>query len=75
MVEGGLEQDGSEHDEGERVEDGPALLDVVTNRMELSMPPTITLDQAVGFNLWALKSVLSGRGSELVDLTVTNVFR
>jgi pyruvate dehydrogenase (quinone) len=55
--------------------DGPALLDVVTNRMELSMPPTITLDQAVGFNLWALKSVLSGRGNELVDLAVTNVFR
>jgi pyruvate dehydrogenase (quinone) len=55
--------------------DGPALLDVVTNRMELSMPPTITIDQAVGFNLWALKSVLSGRGNELVDLAVTNVIR
>ena len=55
--------------------DGPALLDVVTNRMELSMPPTITIDQAAGFNLWALKSVLSGRGNELIDLAVTNVIR
>ncbi len=33
--------------------DGPALLDVVVNRMELAMPPTIKIDQAVGFNLWA----------------------
>ena len=33
--------------------DGPALVDVVVNRMELSMPPTIKLEQAVGFNLWA----------------------
>jgi pyruvate dehydrogenase (quinone) len=43
--------------------------------MELAMPPTIKLDQAIGFNLWALKAVLSGRGSELVDLAETNLFR
>jgi pyruvate dehydrogenase (quinone) len=55
--------------------DGPALIDVVVNRMELSMPPTIKLEQAVGFNLWALKTVLSGRGNELVDLAVTNLLR
>jgi pyruvate dehydrogenase (quinone) len=55
--------------------DGPALIDVVVNRMELSMPPTIKLEQAVGFNLWALKTVLSGRGSELIDLAVTNLLR
>jgi pyruvate dehydrogenase (quinone) len=55
--------------------EGPALVDVVVNRMELSMPPTIKLEQAVGFNLWAIKAVLSGRGSELVDLAVTNLFR
>lgn len=55
--------------------DGPALVDVVTNRMELSMPPTIKLDQAVGFNLWALKTVLSGRGDELVDVALSNLVR
>jgi len=55
--------------------DGPALLDVVVNRMELSMPPTITVEQAKGFSLWALKAVLSGRGSELLDLAVTNLLR
>ena len=26
--------------------------------------PTIKLDQAVGFNRWALKAVLNGRGNE-----------
>ena len=55
--------------------DGPALVDVVVNRMELSMPPTIKLEQAIGFNLWAIKAVLSGRGSELVDLAASNLIR
>jgi len=55
--------------------DGPALVDAVVNRMELSMPPTIKIEQAVGFNVWAMKAVLSGRGSELLDLAVTNLLR
>ena len=55
--------------------DGPALIDVVVNRMELSMPPTIKLEQAIGFNLWAIKAVLSGRGNELVDLAASNLIR
>jgi len=54
---------------------GPALVDVVVNRTELSMPPTIKLDQAVGFNLWALKAVLNGRGDEVLDLAVSNLLR
>jgi len=55
--------------------DGPALVEAVVNRTELSMPPTIKLDQAVGFNLWALKAVLNGRGNELIDLAVSNLIR
>ena len=55
--------------------DGPALIDAVVNRAELSMPPTIKLDQAVGFNLWALKAVLNGRGDEVIDLAVSNLVR
>jgi pyruvate dehydrogenase (quinone) len=55
--------------------DGPALIDAVVNRTELSMPPTIQLDQAVGFNLWALKAVLNGRGDEVVDLALSNIIR
>ena len=52
---------------------GPALVDVVVNRQELSLPPTITLEQAVGFNLYALKAILSGRGDEILDLAKTNL--
>jgi pyruvate dehydrogenase (quinone) len=54
---------------------GPALIDAVVNRSELSMPPTIKLNQAVGFNLWALKAVLNGRGDEVIDLAVSNLVR
>ena len=55
--------------------DGPALIDVVTSRQELSMPPTIKLEQAVGFSLYMAKAVLSGRGNEVIDLAKTNLFR
>jgi pyruvate dehydrogenase (quinone) len=54
---------------------GPALLDVLTNPQELSMPPKITLEQAYGFGLFALKAVLSGNGDELVELAKTNLLR
>jgi pyruvate dehydrogenase (quinone) len=55
--------------------DGPALLDVVTARQELSIPPTVTAAQAKGFTLYALRTILSGRGDEILDLADTNVFR
>ncbi len=51
---------------------GPALVDVVTNRQELAMPPKITLKEAAGFGLWTIKAVMNGRGNELVDLAETN---
>ncbi|MFS0868047.1 ubiquinone-dependent pyruvate dehydrogenase [Microbacterium sp. 179-B 1A2 NHS] len=54
---------------------GPVLVDVVTARDELSIPPAITVAQAKGFTMWALKTVLSGRGDELLDLADTNVWR
>ncbi|PIJ47204.1 pyruvate oxidase [Leucobacter sp. OLES1] len=55
--------------------DGPALVDVVTARQELSIPPTISAAQAKGFTLYALRTILSGRGEELMDLADTNLFR
>jgi pyruvate dehydrogenase (quinone) len=55
--------------------DGPALVEVPVSRQELSMPPTIALDQMKGFSLFALKAVLSGRGNEIVDLARINLFR
>jgi pyruvate dehydrogenase (quinone) len=53
---------------------GPSLVDVVVNRQELSMPPTITAEQAVGFSLYMIRAVLSGRGDEVIDLAKTNLF-
>jgi pyruvate dehydrogenase (quinone) len=55
--------------------DGPAVVDVVTARQELSIPPTITAEQAKGFSLYAIRTVLAGRADELHDLFTTNVAR
>jgi len=52
--------------------DGPALVSVRSNRQELSMPPAVTAEQAKGFTLYAIRTVLSGRGDELLDLASTN---
>jgi pyruvate dehydrogenase (quinone) len=54
---------------------GAVLIDVVVAREELSIPPAVTLAQAKGFALYALRTVLSGRGDELLDLADTNVWR
>ncbi|SHJ98454.1 pyruvate dehydrogenase (quinone) [Bradyrhizobium lablabi] len=53
--------------------DGPAVLDVVTAKQELSMPPTITAEQVKGFSLWVLRAVMSGKGDEVLDLAKTNL--
>ncbi len=53
--------------------DGPALVDVLVHRRELSMPPTITAQQVEGFSLYMAKCVLNGRGDALVDLAKTNL--
>jgi pyruvate dehydrogenase (quinone) len=52
---------------------GPALLDVVTAKQELSMPPTIEPEQIKGFSLWILRAVMNGRGDEVIDLAKTNL--
>ena len=54
---------------------GPVLVDVVVNRQELLIPPTINLEQIRGFTLYMIKAVLNGRGDEIVDLARTNLFR
>ena len=54
---------------------GPALVEVHVARQELSMPPTISFAQARGFGLFMLKAVLSGRGSEVIDLARVNLLR
>jgi len=54
---------------------GPALVDVVTSPQELAMPPKVEFEQVYGFSLFMLKAVLSGRGSEVVELAKENLFR
>jgi len=54
---------------------GPALLDVVSARQELVMPPAKTLEEAQKFSLFMLKSVLDGRAAELIDLAKVNLTR
>lgn len=53
--------------------DGPALVDVRTARQEMALPPKVTLAQVKGFSLFALRTILSGGGEEIVELAKTNL--
>ena len=55
--------------------DGPALVEVLVARQELSMPPTVFYQQAKGFSLFMLRAVLNGRGDQLIDLAKVNLLR
>ena len=52
---------------------GPALVDVRTDRHELSLPPKLTYGEIKGFTLYATRTILSGEGEELIDLAKTNL--
>jgi len=54
---------------------GPVLVDVITAKQELVMPPKIQLEQAKGFSLFMLKAIMNGRGDQVVELAETNLFR
>jgi pyruvate dehydrogenase (quinone) len=53
--------------------DGPALVDIRTDRQELSLPPKLEAAQIKGFTLFAARTILSGQGGELVELARTNL--
>jgi pyruvate dehydrogenase (quinone) len=55
--------------------DGPVLIDALVNRTELAMPPSITVEMAKGFSLYMVKAVMSGRGDEVLDLGLSNLWR
>jgi pyruvate dehydrogenase (quinone) len=52
---------------------GPVVVDVLTLRQELSLPPKITFHQAKVFALWATRSILSGDGKTVLEVTATNL--
>jgi pyruvate dehydrogenase (quinone) len=54
---------------------GPALVDVVSARQELILPPTTTVEEAGHFGMFLMKAVLDGRVAELVDLAKVNLTR
>ncbi|MEZ5688543.1 MAG: thiamine pyrophosphate-binding protein [Caenibius sp.] len=55
--------------------EGPGLLDVKVNRMELVMPPEITVGQVASTALFGVKAVLYGRAKEVVGLLRDNFLR
>lgn len=55
--------------------EGPALLDVKVNRMELVMPPNVTVENVASTALFGVKAILNGRAGELVSLLRDNFLR
>lgn len=52
---------------------GPVLVDVVTAKQELVIPPKVKIEQAKGLSLYMLKAIINGRGDEVVELARTNL--
>lgn len=55
--------------------EGPALLDVRVNRVELVMPPKVTVGEVASTTMFGVKAVLDGRASEVVSLLRDNFLR
>ncbi|MDG6897409.1 pyruvate dehydrogenase [Actinobacillus delphinicola] len=55
--------------------DGPALLEVITDKNEIGMPPKVTNEQRKGFAIYMLKAVFNGHGNQLIDIAKTNLRR
>jgi hypothetical protein len=54
---------------------GPALIDVITNPVEIAVPPTITSQEIKGFSLYSIKAIINGQGSELFELIKSNLWK
>ncbi|VEH34778.1 ubiquinone-dependent pyruvate dehydrogenase [Legionella sainthelensi] len=54
---------------------GPVIVDVVVDRNELIMPPTIEPGQVKGFSLYMMKAIINGQGNAVLDLMKTNLWR
>ena len=52
---------------------GPALVDVVTNPYELSVPPKLSGEQARGFSLFLMKEMMLGNVKEVFEELKTNI--
>lgn len=54
-------------------EPGPALLDVVTSRFELVMPPKVQPKMAFGTALYSAKALIDGRSMDLLHMAEDNL--
>ena len=54
---------------------GPVVLDVYVNPSELSMPPTVKLEQAKGFGLYMWRQMMDGGLGEVVETVKTNFLK
>jgi pyruvate dehydrogenase (quinone) len=54
---------------------GPALLDVLTDRFELMIPPTISAAQVAGTALYSAKAIIGGRGGDVIDMIKDNFLK
>jgi pyruvate dehydrogenase (quinone) len=51
---------------------GPALVDVVTDKNVLAMPPKATVHQAKGFALSMIKMAFGGQAQDVLDTVAVN---
>jgi pyruvate dehydrogenase (quinone) len=52
---------------------GPAVVEVMTVRHELAIPPGLSVGQIAGFTLWGTRSILSGDGKDIVATARSNI--
>lgn len=55
--------------------EGPALLDVYTNPVELVMPPEPSFEQVKSTSMYAMRALLAGRVDDVKDLIVNNFIK
>ncbi|MGV2292365.1 thiamine pyrophosphate-dependent enzyme [Trinickia sp. YCB016] len=51
---------------------GPALLDVLTNPLELVKPPYFEAKPVIGMALYSVRAVLNGRGADVLEMVREN---
>ena len=53
--------------------DGPVLVDMITDPNALSIPPTLTFEQLLGFSKAATRTVFGGGVGQMLQLAQSNL--
>lgn len=54
---------------------GPVIIDVPVNRLELIIPPKLVAEEIKGFSLYMARAIMSGKGNEILELIKSNLWR